>query len=84
MTHNPAKQIIFTKHAKSVCFLRQLPEKMLINTVRKPDMILPAKEGKHAYLKNFENNYLKIIISEENERLVIITAYWIAKERVKQ
>lgn len=78
------KRITFTKHAKSMCLLRGLSEKILINAVRKPDLVLPAKENKQAYLKNLGKNYLKIIIFKDTDTLVIITAYWIAKERVKQ
>jgi len=78
------KDIALTKHAKTIIELRGLSEKILVNSVKKPDMILPAKEGKHAYLKNLGKNYLKIIVSEEKDALVVITAYWIAKERIKR
>lgn len=78
------KRIVFTTHARHTCQIRGLSEKILISAVKKPDMIAPTKEGKMSYLKNLGKNYLKIIVSEEKNALVIITAYWIAKERAKR
>lgn len=77
-------RIVFTKHAITVMQLRGLDEAILAKAIRKPDMILPTHNGKHVYLKDMGKNCLKIIISEERDALVVITAYWIAKERVKR
>lgn len=49
-----------------------------------PDYILPAQEDKKIYLKDFGTNFLKLVVAEEGDNKVIITAYWIAKRRVKQ
>ena len=40
--------------------------------------------SKKAYLKDMGKNYLKVIIVEEEGSLVILTAYWFAKTRLKR
>lgn len=42
-----------------------------------------TREDKKIYLKDFGNNYLKLIVSEEDEDRVIVTLYWLAKRRIK-
>ena len=51
--------------------------------VKKPDMVLPAKDRRKAYLKDMGVNYLKVIVVEDGNKLVVITAYWFAKKRLK-
>ncbi len=49
-----------------------------------PDFVLPAGDNKKAYLKDMGKNYLKVIVAEEEGNLVILTAYWFAKTRLKR
>ena len=39
--------------------------------------------GKKAYLKNYGENYLKVIVADEYNDLFVITAYWISKARIE-
>ena len=63
---------------------RKLKKEFVEKCVKNPDEILPAREGKKAYLKNFGKNYLKVIVSEEGKDIVIVTPYWLAKKRVRK
>ena len=42
------------------------------------------QKGIKVYLKDFGKNYLKLIISEEGEQLVIVTLYWLAKKQAEK
>ena len=73
--------IIYTKHAEEMLIFRKLKKVFLEKCVENPDEILPAREGKKTYLKNFGKNYLKLIVSEEGNDIIIVTLYWLAKRR---
>lgn len=76
--------IIYTKHALEMLVLRKLKKELADKCAKNPDKVLSAKEGKKMYLKDFGKNYLKLIISEEREQLIIVTLYWLAKKRVEK
>lgn len=63
---------------------RKIKKEFVEKCLENPDDKLPAKEGKKTYLKNFGKNYLKVIVSEEGEDIIVMTQYWIAKNRVKK
>ena len=75
--------IIFSKHAKEMLKQRQIKQILAKNCAYSPDYILPGQENKKIYLKDFGNNFLKLIVAEEGDDKIIITLYWLAKKRVK-
>ena len=76
-------KIIYTKHLREEIKLRRISKEKVEACIQNPDLIQPAKAGKKAYLKDLGTNYLKVIVSQETDSNVAITAYWIAKSRVK-
>lgn len=76
--------IIYTKHAQEMLAFRKLKKELVEKCVKNPDQILPAREEKKAYFKNFGKNFLKLIISEEEKNIVVVTLYWLAKKRVRK
>ena len=76
--------IVYTKHATDMLTLRNITKDLVEKCIKKPDEILSAREGKTIYLKDFGKNFLKLIVYEEGENMVVITLYWLAKKRVKQ
>ncbi len=75
--------IIFTRHAKEMLLQRNIPAKLVRQTIKNPDHCLKGRENKTIYLKYFGKNFLKVIVSEE-EQTVVITAHWWSKERFKK
>lgn len=75
--------IVYTKHLLESIHLRNIKKELVTICVNKPDKVLPATGNKNAYLKDFGVNYLKVIVAEENSKLIVITAYWFAKARLK-
>lgn len=78
------KRIVYTKHAEEMILKRNLKKVFVASCITKPNRIEQAKENKRSYIKDFGRNYLKVIASEEDNALVILTLYWIAKDRIKQ
>jgi hypothetical protein len=78
------KRIIYTKHAEEMLTARGIDRKMVESCLVRPSKIIPAREHTLAYLKVFNANSIKVIVADEKESLVVITVYWIAKDRVNQ
>ncbi len=76
--------IIYTKHAKEMLVFRNIDKTLIKKCIENPDQILPAREGKHIYLRNFGKNYLKAVVAQEENVLIIITIHWLAKKRIKK
>ncbi len=77
------KRVVYTKHAEEMLVKRNLKKVFVTSCLTKPDKIDHAKENKQFYVKDFGKNYLKVIVSEESNAFIIITLYWIAKDRIK-
>lgn len=59
------KKIFYTKHAKEMLDFRRINLIKVEQSIKNPDETFDAREGKRVYLKNFGDNYLKLIIAEE-------------------
>ncbi len=78
------KRIVFTKHAEEMLTARSINREMVMSCLTQPTQVVHARENKRAYLKDFDNNYLKAIVAEEKDAFIVVTAYWFAKNRIKQ
>lgn len=76
--------IIYTKHAKEMLLHRGIKQELSDECVNNPDKILSGNNNKKIYLKDFEKNFLKVVVSEERENKIIITLHWLAKKRVRK
>lgn len=76
--------LIYSPHAKEMLKLRGIKQTLIKQCACSPDYILPTRENRKIYLKDLGTNFLKLILAEEGNDKIIITAYWIAKRRVKQ
>lgn len=75
--------IVYTKHLLESIKLRNIDKKLVDTCIFNPDKILPGNNNKKIYLKDMGINYLKVIVAQEVNNFVIITAYWFAKTRLK-
>ncbi len=78
------KRIVFTKHAEEMLSVRGIHKDMITSCLMHPTKIADAKDGKRAYLRDLGVNYLKVIVSDEKDAFVVITLYWVAKQRVNR
>ncbi len=78
------KRIVFTKHAEEMLVVRHVDRDKIKLTLTQPSRRFKVREGKVAFLKDFGINYLKVIVSEEDGALVVVTLYWVAKRRINR
>lgn len=64
--------------------VRGITKQMVASCLLQPTMRTEAKKDKHAFLKDFGPKYLKVIVADEKDNMVVVTLYWVAKRRVKQ
>jgi len=64
--------------------LRKIKKQFIEKTVKNPYEKLTSKKDKKVYLKYFGRNYLKVVVSEEKDSIIVITEHWIAKKRAKK
>lgn len=76
-------KIIYTKHAEEMLIFRRISKSLADQCALDPDQTLPTRQGKKIYLKDFGKNYLKLVVAQEGNILVIITLHWLAKRRIK-
>jgi len=77
-------KILFTKHAKEMLLQRRIPQAKVVECLNDPDKVIDSKESKNIYIKDFGNNFLKVIAATERETYIVITLYWLAKKRLKK
>ena len=77
-------RIEFTKHAREAIEERGISQELVEQTILDPDVTLPGRENKTICLKSLGNNYLKVVIVQEFERIIVITLHWVENKRVKR
>lgn len=63
---------------------RKIRKQQVENTIKEPDDDSQGRGDKIILYKNFGKNYLKVVISREEEEVIVITEHWIAKKRIKK
>ncbi|MFH1258911.1 MAG: DUF4258 domain-containing protein [Elusimicrobiota bacterium] len=69
--------IIFTKHAKTRMFQREIDETEIKLTVENADIIQTSFGERIAVRKKFSNKALEVIYKKSGKQIIIITCYWI-------
>jgi len=69
-------KIIYSEHGKEKIRERKIPRKTIESAISKPEKILESKSGRKIMHKTIRNKLLRIVIEEENDIFIIITAYY--------
>ena len=72
-------QIVFSGHALLKLRQRNISQGLVMETVRTPDFTKPSRHFREERYKRFGKNYLKAVVVEERDILIVITAHWLAK-----
>ena len=67
--------IVFTTHANERMKQRRISHQEIEAVLEKPDTIFYTYEDKKIALKYFKNKTIKVVFSQKDETVVIITAY---------
>lgn len=71
--------IIFSRHASEKLEQRRIPRQIVIGVVRFPDLRVPGRGVREELYKRFRGIYLKVVIRQRGETIVVITAHLVAR-----
>lgn len=69
-------RIIFSEHSLLKLKQRNIAKQKVIQTIKKPDVVLPSLSKRILAYKKFGALYLKVVFIEENDTIVIVTQHW--------
>lgn len=69
-------RIIFSEHSLLKLKQRNIAKQKVIQTIKKPDVVLPSLSKRILAYKKFGTLYLKVVFIEENDTIVVITQHW--------
>ena len=76
-------RIEFSRHAERQLKERGLEQDMVVSTLKEPEQIIPGKKGRKIAHKRFKKGgkefLLRVIFSEEDEVIKVLTAYCTSK-----
>jgi len=75
------KQIIFIQHALDRLKERGISKELVIETIRNPDGVDPEIANRKIAYKLIEGKLIRIAYDEEEESIVVISAYSTSKVR---
>ena len=68
---------MYTKHALTRIEQRNLIKSQIEQTVLQPDRIPPSFKGRQLAQREFSGYTLEVVYKQEEEGIVILTAYWL-------
>lgn len=76
-------KIVFSPHAVLKIEQRGLSRRDIIESVTNPGFTRLSYGLREELYKIFGRNYLKVIVKREEDKIIIITAHWLARFRDK-
>ena len=76
-------KIVFSKHSLLKLGQRDLDKAKILETVMFPDFIQPSYSFREARFRLYSKNHMKVVVMVEKERILIVTAHWVAKQKSK-
>jgi hypothetical protein len=56
-----------------------LPKEKILETVEFPDFVQPSYGAREKRYKDFGKNHLQVVVIQDTDVLVVITAHWVAR-----
>lgn len=69
----------FSKHARERNIKRKIPNKFILETVKKPDSILASFKGRRLRRKRFGEKILEVVTITNGNIITIITQYYLGE-----
>ncbi len=76
-------KIVFSKHSLLQIKQRDLDKTKILATIEHPDFIEPSYNFREERYKLYAKNHLKVVVKIEELRIVVVTAHWVAKHKIK-
>lgn len=76
-------KIVFSKHSLLQIKQRELDRVKVLATIVRPDFVEPSYNFREERYKLFVKNHLKVVVKIEETRIIVVTAHWVAKHKIK-
>jgi hypothetical protein len=76
-------KILFSKHALLQIKQRSLDKKNVVTTINNPDFVAYSYNFREERYRRFIKNHLKVVVIVEKAQIVVVTAHWVAKPKLK-
>lgn len=76
-------KIVFSKHALLKLQQRDLNKDKILETITNPDFIQPSYNFRESRFKLYSKNHMKVVVTLEPKRILVVTAHWVAKLKSK-
>lgn len=70
--------IVFSDHALLKMQQRRLSKRTIATVIANPDKVESAYSGRETFFKKFRKRSLKVVIVRMHNRIIVITAHWVA------
>jgi hypothetical protein len=72
-------KIIFSNHAILKIEQRKLSRAKILETIARSDFKRPSYGGREELFRRFGKNYLKVVIVQDGETVVVVTAHRVVR-----
>jgi hypothetical protein len=76
-------KIVFSQHALLQIKHRSLEKEKVLLTVKNPDFISQSYNFREERYRLFTKNHMKVVVRLEKDMILVVTAHWVAKPKVK-
>lgn len=73
--------IEYTEHAIFRMRYRRISKAHVEDTIGNPDFSFITRLGRSVVLKKYGNKFLKVIYEKSNDKITVVTVYWIERWR---
>jgi len=70
--------IVFSNHALLKMRQRRLSKRTVVAVIAKPDQVENTYSRREELYKKFRKRSLKVVIVRTHDRIIVITAHWVA------
>ena len=73
--------IEYTEHAEFRMRHRVISRTEVEDTVRNPDFSFTTRLGRSVALKKYGTRFLKVVYEKSNDKIIVVTVYWMRRLR---
>jgi len=76
-------KVFFSQHSLLQIKQRALRKEDVLLTITDPDLVSHSYNFREERYRRFVKNHLKVVVRVEVKQIVVITAHWVAKPKLK-
>ena len=74
-------EVEFSRHSLTQLLIRsRITKSMILNALQDPDKVLQSYRNRQLYRKQYGEEWLEIVITKEDNKLIVITQYFLEQQ----